>query len=116
MTTTGIARGAPAEPVAQAGPGDGVAEPLTGASAAKPVIASAWDVIAGQPGCESTLLDYTRELEDSPELRSAATLRSLDRLRDSLELVPEHANLGDPVVLRLQDAVLIARQMLSRLR
>ena len=116
MTPMGIARGAPAGLVAQAGPGDGVAKPLTGASAAQPVIASAWDVLAGQADCQSDLLDYIQQLEDSPELRSAATLRSLDRMRDALELVPEHAGLGDPVVLRAQDVVLIARQMLSRLR
>ena len=45
-----------------------------------------------------------------------ATLRSLDRLRDALEQVPESAALSDPVVLRVQDAVLLARQLLSRLR
>ena len=79
-------------------------------------LASAWDVLAGQPECESDLLDYMRQLDESPELRSAATLRSLDRLRDALERIPESAQLGDPVTIRLQDALLIARQMLSRLR
>ena len=112
---TDSTRGAPAEAVLHAGPGGDEAMVLAGASAPQPV-ASAWDVLAGQPGCESDLLDYVQQLEGTPELRSAATLRSLDRLRDALERVPESAGLGDPITIRLQDAALFMRQMLSRLR
>lgn len=78
--------------------------------------ASCWDCLAGQPECLSEVLDHIQRLEESPELRSAATLRSLDRLRDQLERIPESASLNDPVVLRLGDVLVIARQMLSRLR
>ena len=98
-----------------AGPGGDEVMASPGAVVPAPV-ATAWDALAGQPCCESDLLDYIRQLEECPELRSAATLRSLDRLRDALERVPEQAALGDPITIRLQDALLLARQMLSRLR
>ena len=78
--------------------------------------ASAWDVLAGQPDCVTDLQDYLKDLDENPDLRAAATLRSMSRLRAELEKVPESCGLGDPVVLRVQDAVLLARQLLSRLR
>ena len=68
------------------------------------------------PSANTTSSADVEKARKSPELRSAATLRSLDRLRDALEAVPESAALSDPVVLRVQDAVLLARQLLSRLR
>ena len=78
--------------------------------------ATAWDVMAGQPQCVSDLQDYLTRLDESPHLRSAATLRSLSRIRTELERIPENCGLGDPVALKVQDVVLIARQLMSRLR
>ena len=78
--------------------------------------ASAWSVMAGQGQTLTELGEYLRQLEDEPDLRAAATLRSLSRVRTELERLPESAQLGDPVVLHLRDVALLARQLLSRLR
>jgi len=78
--------------------------------------ATAWDCMAGQGELISELRDFLKSLDDSPDLRSAATLRSLSRIRSELERIPETAALGDPVQLRLQDVMVLARQLLSRLR
>ncbi len=78
--------------------------------------ATAWDVMAGQPQCMTELQDYLAKLDDSPDLRAAATLRSLSRIRTELERIPESCGLGDPVALKVQDVVLLARQLMSRLR
>ena len=51
---------------------------------------------------------FPKELDESPDLRAAATLRSLSRIRTELERIPETAALGDPVELRLQDALVIS--------
>lgn len=78
--------------------------------------ASAWDVVAGQGMSASDLRDWLEELETDPHLRSAATLRAIERIRKALELMPEEAGLGDPVVLTLRDVVVLTRLVLSRLR
>lgn len=78
--------------------------------------ATAWDVMAGKPECVTDLQEFLIELDESPHLRSAATLRSLSRIREALEKLPEDCDLGDPVVLKAQDVALLARQLLSRLR
>ena len=78
--------------------------------------ASAWDVLCGQPECITDLGDYLKDIDENPDLRAAATLRSMSRLRAELQKVPESCGLGDPVVLRVQDVALLARQLLSRLR
>ena len=78
--------------------------------------ATAWDCMAGQGELISELRDFLKSLDDSPDLRSAATLRSLSRIRSELERIPETAALGDPVELRLQDVIVLTRQLLSRLR
>ena len=77
---------------------------------------SAWDVVAGAANTKTDLGDFLRDISENHELRAAATLRALDRLRDSLDRVPSDASFGDPVVLRVQDVALVARAMLSRLR
>ena len=79
-------------------------------------LATAWDVLAGQPECITDLQDFLRDIDENPNLRSAATLRSLGRLRAELEKVPETCGLSDPVVLKVQDVVLLARQLMQRLR
>ena len=95
---------APAEPAADGGIGGFLNH------------ATAWDVMAGQPQCMTELADYLAKLDDSPDLRAAATLRSLSRIRTELERIPESCGLGDPVALKVQDVVLLARQLMSRLR
>ncbi len=77
---------------------------------------TAWDCLAGQGEMVSDLGDFLKSLDDSPDLRAAATLRVLSRVREELGRVPESAQLSDPVQLRLQDVVLVARQLMSRLR
>ena len=78
--------------------------------------ASVWDVMAGKPECITELQEYLKELDENPDLRSAATLRTLSRIRTELERIPENCQMGDPVVLKVQDVVLVMRQLLSRLR
>ena len=88
----------------------------TGGSAGFTHSSTAWDCMAGKAELISEVQDFLKELDESPDLRAAATLRSLSRIRGELERIPETAALGDPVELRLQDVLVIARQMLSRLR
>ena len=88
----------------------------TGGSAGFTNSSTAWDCMAGKAELISEVQDFLKELDESPDLRAAATLRSLSRIRGELERIPETAALGDPVELRLQDVLVIARQMLSRLR
>ena len=76
--------------------------------------ASAWDTVAGMSQTLNDLSDFLADLDDNPTLRAAANLRALDRLRDSLDRVPSDAGLRDPVVLTVQDAALLARQLLTR--
>ena len=78
--------------------------------------ATVWDCMAGKAEIISEVQEYLKELDDSPELRAAATLRSMTRIRSELERIPETAALGDPVQLRLQDVMVLTRQLLSRLR
>ena len=79
-------------------------------------LATAWDVICGQPQCCNDLSDFLAEVQDSPQLRAGATLRALTRMRTELERIPESSGLSDPVVITLQDASLLVTQLLSRLR
>ena len=50
----------------------------------------------------SDLLDFLKEIDENPDLRAAAFLRSLGRLRDEIDRVPEEAPMDSPVVLKLQ--------------
>ncbi len=93
-------------PVESAGTGGGVG--LTHATV--------WDVMAGRAQCVTDLQEYLHDLDEKPDLRAAATLRSLTRIRSELERLPKDCGLSDPVVLKAQDVVLIARQLMSRLR
>ena len=78
--------------------------------------ATVWDCMAGKAEVISETEDFLTELDESPDLRAAATLRSLSRIRSELERVPETAALSDPVELRLQDVLVLTRQLMSRLR
>ena len=77
---------------------------------------SAWDVVANAADTLSELGEFLEETDANPTLRSAATLRSLDRFRDALDRLPADADLNQTVELRVQDVALVARSMLSRLR
>ena len=79
-------------------------------------IGSAWDEVAGQSEFATDLQDYLAAMNDSPELRSAALLQAMTRLRDGLDRIPADADLDAPVTLPLRDAVLIARRLLTPLR
>lgn len=75
---------------------------------------SAWDTVAGMSQTLNDLADFLADLDDNPTLRAAANLRAMDRLRDALDRVPTDAGLRDPVVITVQDAALLARQLLTR--
>ena len=77
---------------------------------------SAWDVVANAADTLSELGEFLEETDTNATLRSAATLRSLDRFRDALDRLPADADLNQTVELRVQDVALVARSMLSRLR
>ena len=79
-------------------------------------VASAWDVLCGEGDLLTDAREWVRDIEDNPGFRSAATLRCLDRLRDALSEKGEAVELDDTVSLSVRDALLLARQMLSRLR
>ena len=78
--------------------------------------ATAWDALAGQGELISDLRDFLKDIDENPDLRAAATLRTLSRIRAELDRIPETCQLGDPVQLRVQDVLLVMRQLMSRLR
>ncbi len=77
---------------------------------------TAWDAFSGRPDCANDISDFLIEIDENPRLRSSANLRTLTRVRDEIEKLPESASLGDPVVLRLQDILVLMSQVTSRLR
>jgi len=78
---------------------------------------TAWDAVrCGSVGFMTDLNEYLAAMEESPELRSAALLQAMTRLRTELDRIPETASLNDPVTLTVRDAVLIARRLLTPLR
>ncbi len=78
--------------------------------------ASAWDVIAGQGQMLSDLREFMDTVEAHPEMRAAATLQALGRIREALKQVSEMSDADELVPLTLQDVALLTRQLLSRLR
>ena len=75
-----------------------------------------WDSFSGKPECVNDVSEFLTELDDNPRLRSSANLRTLSRVRGELERLPESADLGDPVELRLQDVLVLMNQLMSRMR
>ena len=69
--------------------------------------------VGGQP---DTLQEMMTALEQSPEFRSAAFLRSIDRLRDSLDQLPTHTPLDAPQEVLAGDLLVVVRALLTRLR
>ena len=78
--------------------------------------ASVWGAFSGRPECSNDSSDFLHELDEEPRLRSAAMLRSLGRIREELEAMPEQSELDAPVCIQLQDALVLMTQLMSRLR
>jgi len=95
---------------------DSVATAGGGGTAGFTLGGTIWDVVAGQPQFLSDSQHFLDQIEESPALRSAALLRSMERLRQELDRIPESASLDDPVTLTVRDALLISRRLLSPLR
>ena len=77
---------------------------------------SAWDAFSGRPECVNAISAFLEQLDDEPRLRSAAMLRTLGRVREQLERTSEQAPLDTQVCIRLQDALVLMTQLMSRLR
>lgn len=76
-----------------------------------------WDVVVRSDEAELTDdQEFVEALAGQGSLmRAAMQLRALDRFRDELDRIPCTAAPGDPVTLRVQDAVLLARMLLRKL-
>ena len=78
--------------------------------------ATVWDAFSGRPECINPSSEFLEQLDEEPRLRSAAMLRSLGRIREELEAMPEQSELDAPVCIQLQDVLVVMTQMMSRLR
>ena len=78
--------------------------------------ATAWDAFSGRPECINPSSEFLEQLDEEPRLRSAAMLRSLGRIREELEALPEQSELDAPVCIQLQDALVLMTQLMARLR
>ena len=86
--------------------------PITAADAT----ATVWDAFAGRPDCANDTTDFLQQLDIEPRLRSAAMLRTLGRVREELEAMPEQSTLDARVCVSLQDALVLMSQVMSRIR
>ena len=77
---------------------------------------SVWDVMSGQGELLTDLRDFLGRLDSEPRLRASANLRTMSRVREHLERIPELAAMGDPVELRLQDVLVLMNQLMARMR
>ena len=114
----------PSVAAATAGPGGNGEAELAGASAPLPCPslldheASVWEQLIepeghGEP---QDLSDLLTVLAASPELRSAALLRSMERFRDQLDQLPGHTPLEQPITIAAADLTVLVRALLGRLR
>ena len=78
--------------------------------------ASVWDAFSGRPECINPSSEFLEQLDEEPRLRSAAMLRSLGRIREELEAMPEQSLMDAPVCIQLQDALVLMTQLMARLR
>ena len=78
--------------------------------------ATVWDAFSGRPECINPSSEFLEQLDEEPRLRSAAMLRSLGRIREELEAMPEQSLMDAPVCIQLQDALVLMTQLMSRLR
>ena len=71
---------------------------------------AAWDVMtAGLMTICAVQVGKRRSL-------GSANLRTMSRVREQLERIPEMAGMGDPVELRLQDVLVLMNQLMARMR
>jgi hypothetical protein len=79
---------------------------------------SIWDLLTQPDGCgqPQDLADLLAVLAASPELRSAALLRSMERFRDALDQLPGHTPLDQPITIAACDLLVLTRALLGRLR
>ena len=78
--------------------------------------ATVWDAFSGRAECVNEISEFLQMLDDEPRLRSSAMLRTLGRVREELEGLPEQSALDSQVCIRLQDALVLMTQLMSRLR
>ena len=78
--------------------------------------ATVWDAFSGRAECVNEISEFLQMLDDEPRLRSSAMLRTLGRVREELEGLPEQSALDSQVCIRLQDALVLMSQLMSRLR
>ncbi|WP_413745854.1 hypothetical protein [Synechococcus sp. MIT S9507] len=78
--------------------------------------ATAWDAFSGRNQCVNEITNLLQTLDEEPRLRSSAMLRSLSRVREQLEAMPEQTGLDAPVCIPLQDTLVLLTQAMSRLR
>lgn len=78
--------------------------------------ATVWDAFSGRAECVNEISDFLQMLDDEPRLRSSAMLRTLGRVREELEGLPEQSALDSQVCIRLQDALVLMTQLMQRLR
>ncbi|MAF42267.1 MAG: hypothetical protein CL859_10550, partial [Cyanobium sp. ARS6] len=86
--------------------------PITAAHAT----ATVWDAFSGRAECVNEISEFLQMLDDEPRLRSSAMLRTLGRVREELEGLPEQSALDSQVCIRLQDALVLMTQAMQRLR
>lgn len=74
-----------------------------------------WDAVVGIDFVETDdeIAQATCMARGNSELKGAMTLKAIERLRDALDAIPSDAIPGDPVVLRVADAVVLARHLLK---
>jgi hypothetical protein len=80
---------------------------------------SCWDLLVTPDGCNaapSDLQELVEALAASPEFRSAALLRSMERFRDALDQLPGHTALETMVKVPAGDLLVLTRALLQRLR
>ncbi len=78
--------------------------------------ATAWDAFSGRNQCVNEITELLETIDEEPRLRSAAMLRSLSRVREQLESMPETADLATPVCIPLRDTLVLLTQAMQRLR
>ena len=78
--------------------------------------ATAWDAFSGRNQCVNEITELLETIDEEPRLRSAAMLRSLSRVREQLESMPETADLATPVCIPLRDTLVLLTQSMQRLR
>ena len=79
-------------------------------------VASLWDVLAGMPDQVTDAQQLLDDLSAKPQMRAAAHLQSLERVRGILRGVPESADLWEPVHVMPHDLLVLTNQLMSRLR